>query len=125
MNDKSAAGSKSINRKLTLLGLPGAIIVLGLVIWQAVGMITRFNSSNNQVQLVKPQPDWSSPTVWRVSVKDAWNAVKAGDAIVVDTRDVEAYQILHIKGAVNIPATDMATRYTELDPDKWIITYCT
>jgi len=63
--------------------------------------------------------------VWRVRVKDAWQAAQQGDVVFVDTRDAESFARMHIPGAVNIPLAEMATRYQELDPNQWIITYCT
>jgi 3-mercaptopyruvate sulfurtransferase SseA len=60
----------------------------------------------------------------RISLTDAKKAFDAGDAIFVDTRAAEGFKIEHIKGALNIPAGEFETRYTELPKNKQIIAYC-
>jgi len=54
----------------------------------------------------------------RVSLVEAKAAHASGSAIFLDVRSPEAYQLDHIAGAINIPLG-------ELDPEQWIITYCT
>jgi 3-mercaptopyruvate sulfurtransferase SseA len=61
----------------------------------------------------------------RVSLEDAKAAFDSGTAIFVDVRRPEAYAASHIPGALSMPAIELADRLDELDPDQWIITYCT
>jgi 3-mercaptopyruvate sulfurtransferase SseA len=65
------------------------------------------------------------PEVNRVSVQDAKAAYDAGTAVFVDVRGDELYNTGHISGALSIADTEMDSRFTELDPNAWIILYCT
>ena len=60
----------------------------------------------------------------RISLEDAKKDFDSGKAIFVDTRAEAAFNVEHIKGAINIPAEDFKTRYTEVPKDKKIIAYC-
>ncbi len=65
------------------------------------------------------------PEVERVSVQDAKAAYDAGTAVFVDVRGDELYGTGHIPGALSIADTEMDSRFAELDPNAWIILYCT
>ena len=71
-----------------------------------------------------PQTDADVP---RISPAEALAAIESGDAIVVDTRNAEAYATSHIPGAVSIPVAEFEADPSSLplDKAKWIITYCT
>lgn len=61
----------------------------------------------------------------RVNATDLKKMVDAGQALIVDVRPASAFAEGHIKGAVNIPLSDFATRMGELPKDKYLATYCT
>ena len=61
----------------------------------------------------------------RVSLVEAKAAHDSGSAIFLDVRSPDAYQLDHIAGAINIPLGAIESRISELDPEQWIITYCT
>ena len=63
----------------------------------------------------------------RVPLKEAKLAIESGTAIVVDVRDLQAYQESHVAGAISIPLGTIESdpAAVELDKDQWIITYCT
>lgn len=63
--------------------------------------------------------------VERVTIEDAKAAFDAGTAVFVDVRGDDLYNTGHIPGAVSIAESEMESRFTELDPNAWIITYCT
>lgn len=65
------------------------------------------------------------PDVPRISLKDAKAAFDEKAAVFVDTRSEASWSVVSIPGAINIPSGEMETRYTELDPNDWIILYCT
>jgi 3-mercaptopyruvate sulfurtransferase SseA len=65
------------------------------------------------------------PEIERVSIADAKSALDAGLAVFVDVRIADAYNVNHIPGALNLPLGEVETRLGELDPNQWIITYCT
>jgi rhodanese-related sulfurtransferase len=50
--------------------------------------------------------------------------VDKGTAVVIDTRDAASYKANHIKGSINIPLNDVASRIGELPRDKMIAAYC-
>jgi len=67
----------------------------------------------------------SQDDVPRVTVDEAYEAVTRGEAILVDTRSFENYQAGHAVGAISLPVDEVEARLGELDPNKWVITYCT
>ncbi len=62
----------------------------------------------------------------RVSAQDAIQQQKDGSALIIDVRGTEAYQISHIKGALDINLTKLeAGDFQGLPNSKRIIAYCT
>ena len=72
-----------------------------------------------------PASDIPFPEVARVSLEDARAAHAAGTAVMVDVRDPASYAAAHIPGALSLPLASVEERLGELDPQAWIITYCT
>jgi 3-mercaptopyruvate sulfurtransferase SseA len=60
----------------------------------------------------------------RISLADAKKDFDAGNVTFVDTRAEVAFKEDHIKGAINIPAEAMDTRYKEIPTGKKIVAYC-
>ncbi|HXH71016.1 MAG TPA: rhodanese-like domain-containing protein [Pyrinomonadaceae bacterium] len=60
----------------------------------------------------------------RISLADAKKDFDAGKVVFVDTRAEPSYRTEHIKGAINVPAEAIQTRYTEVPKDKKVIAYC-
>lgn len=60
----------------------------------------------------------------RITLADAKKAFDAGNALFVDTRFADAYKLEHVKGAINIPANEIETRYKDVPKGKTIIAYC-
>jgi hypothetical protein len=71
-----------------------------------------------------PQTEADVP---RVDVDVAKSAFDAGQAIIVDVRNPEAYAASHIVGAISIPLDEVEANPIglNLDKEQWIITYCT
>jgi hypothetical protein len=65
------------------------------------------------------------PDIERVSLADSYAAFEQGQAVFLDVRFAESYAAGHIPGAVLIPEPEVPDRLGELDPNQWIITYCT
>jgi 3-mercaptopyruvate sulfurtransferase SseA len=84
-------------------------------------------------QLVRPAPApeptpvqaEGSQAVIRLSLEDAKAAFDQKTAVFVDVRDADSYAENHIPGALSIPLGELPDRLGELDPNSWIITYCT
>ncbi len=68
-----------------------------------------------------PDPADSAP---RISLAEAKQAFDEGNVVFVDTRAEVQYKQEHIKGAINVPAEAMETRYKEIPTGKKIIAYC-
>ena len=65
------------------------------------------------------------PDIVRVSLGNAKAAYDLKQATFVDVRDADSYANSHIPGAKSIPLAELENRLGELDPNAWIITYCT
>ncbi len=61
----------------------------------------------------------------RVGLGDAKAAYDLKQAIYLDVRDADSYASGHIPGALSIPLNNLEARLKELDPNAWILTYCT
>lgn len=61
----------------------------------------------------------------RIELREAWDAVQRGDAVIVDVRGPDQYRTSHIKDAIHIPEAEMVNRLAEIPMGKMIITYCT
>lgn len=61
----------------------------------------------------------------RINGEDARKALASGEALLVDVRGKESYDIEHAKGAISLPLSELPNRMGELPKDKKIITYCT
>ena len=67
----------------------------------------------------------STQEVTRLSLQDSIAAFDQVTAVFVDVRDAGSYASSHIPGALSIPLNELPDRLGELDPNAWIITYCT
>jgi rhodanese-related sulfurtransferase len=76
--------------------------------------------------MAEPAAGASDPaTSQRITVPDAYEIMRAGNGVLVDVRNADAYQYQRIPGALSIPLNEVSARAGELPQDKWIITYCT
>jgi hypothetical protein len=115
---------KNKSRKLfpVLLVVFGASLILGSIAW--IVWAGRAESTP------APEPTLAGqripyPDVPRVSVGDAKAAFELGNAIFLDPRGEPYYSQGHIPGALAISEEELEARLGELDPESWIITYCT
>jgi 3-mercaptopyruvate sulfurtransferase SseA len=105
--------------------LPILLIVLGAVVVLTAVIV----SLQPRAQTPTPQPlvseEESFPEVPRVSLEDALSANNTGSAVFIDVRDSSAYEAAHVPGSLSFPLSQLESRVKELDPNDWIITYCT
>ena len=114
---------KAKNFPVLLLAGGGLLLIVVAVI---LGLQSRTNQASPSAPVASSGYDEETyPEIERVSLKDAKAALDAGTAVFVDVRGVEAYNISHIPGSLSIPLAELESRLTELDPNQWIITYCT
>jgi ArsR family transcriptional regulator len=79
----------------------------------------------------QPQSGSSSPAIEvpgaipRVTLEESKAAFDNNAAVFLDVRSESSFAVSHIPGALSIPLADLEARLAELDPNLWIITYCT
>ena len=70
------------------------------------------------------QAEPSLESAKRIERTEAIKMVDEGKAVYVDVRPKDQYELGHIKGAINIPLSDLIAHIKDLPPHKYIITYC-
>jgi 3-mercaptopyruvate sulfurtransferase SseA len=103
--------------RLTVVGL--VLIILAALAF----LLLRPSAEPPSTQEVL-QPN-SPEAILRVNLPDAKLAYESRSAVFVDVRDESSFKNEHIPGALSIPLNDLPAREGELDPNAWIITYCT
>jgi 3-mercaptopyruvate sulfurtransferase SseA len=107
--------------RTTLLALTTAAVLLAACSGQAAA------PSPTAAPAAAPSPTAYSedlPEVPRVSLEDAKAAYLDHTAVFVDVRSTGEYEYRHIPGSINIYFGDLEQHLSELDKEKWIITYC-
>jgi 3-mercaptopyruvate sulfurtransferase SseA len=102
---------------LILIGAGALLLVVVLVVLAIQGVQAPLNTTT--------AGDIPNPEVPRIAVNEAYQAAQSEGAVIVDVRSQAAYEISHIEGSISIPVEDLQSRMGELDPQDWIITYCT
>ena len=60
----------------------------------------------------------------RISPEDALKLFKENKAVFIDVRSSDSYTNQHIRGALNIPRSQIIRRWAEVPVQKTVITYC-
>jgi 3-mercaptopyruvate sulfurtransferase SseA len=107
-------------RKRRNTNLNPLYILIGGGLLLIVAAVLLINRNNSVASEGIPYPE-----IARVSIQDAKTALESGEAVMLDVRSADAYRGRRIAGAVNIPLAELGTRIGELDPNQWIIPYCT
>ncbi len=118
---------RTSKRKQSNSTLPLIMIGVGVILI-IVFLAIRLSTGENQAQssnTPSTASDIPFPEIARVSLSDAKSALDNQSAVFLDVRDAESFAAGHIEGAVNIPYAELQNRLSELDPNQWIITYCT
>jgi 3-mercaptopyruvate sulfurtransferase SseA len=119
---KKARSQGSSLLPIALIG-GGVLLILGVLIWQAVSNTSAASPTPTTAQA--QQENIPYPEISRISIQDSRQALDQKQAVILDVRDSGSFSKGHIPGAINIPLTDLPNRTDELDPNDWIITYCT
>ena len=102
------------------------LIAGGLLLLLAAFLLMTQNGAGQPASTASSAHDEETyPEIPRVSLEDAKAAFEAGTAVFVDVRGADVFVMSHIPGSLSIPLAELETRLTELDPNQWIITYCT
>jgi 3-mercaptopyruvate sulfurtransferase SseA len=112
-----------INKRsfLPLLLVAGGLIIL---IGAVVGILVISGGDDSQRETI-PNQNIPYPEVARVELTNAKAAFDTGKAVFVDVRDQAYFENGHIPGAQSIPLDQLEQRLNELNPNDWIILYCT
>ncbi len=100
--------------------LPLVLLALGGLLLIALAVI----SLTQPPATTPPTPISDTRSVPRVTLEEAFQAYQKGQAVFLDVRSAESFDLLRITGAVNIPANELPARISELDKNAWIIPYC-
>lgn len=122
MPRKKAISPKQANPFPLIMAVGGGILLV-LALLMAISNNKPGSATSNSAPDI--QTSIPFPGVRRTSVEDAKEALDNGKAVFVDVRGDDVYAMSHIPGALSIPLEQLETRLNELDPQKWIITYCT
>lgn len=117
---RSSTRQSRMPRPALLLLLAGALLI---VVFAAISLGGRSGgpSAAPPALTLAPGPDG----VLRIELAEAEQLWRSGSAVFVDVRAPEDYAAAHIPGALSIPLWELPDRRGELDPQAWIITYCT
>ena len=100
------------------------------IILLSLALLTACNSAENKspsaAPALPPAADSKPPTdgVRRITVVELKDLLAKNEAMVVDVRNKEAFDMSHIQGAKLIPVADTLKHIDELPKDKLIVTYC-
>ena len=59
-----------------------------------------------------------------VPARELWQRVKQGLVTVLDVRPPEEYAQGHIRGAINVPVTELKKRLRQIPADQEVVAYC-
>src|SRR5262245_11361853 len=106
----------------------GGIFAVGLLLLNAACSMTKTTPvTTTAAQSAQQPPAAQSPAgqVPRITVDELKKLMADQQVVVVDVRSADAYNIGHIKGAINLPVDKIrAGDYKDLPRDKRVITYC-
>ena len=111
--------------------LPIALLLFATLACKALSQQTEATPTAISIATEAQPPKSGIPLteadVPRIDVKEAKAALDAGQAILIDVRNVDAYAESHAQGAISIPLEKFEFNIANLSLEKsqWIITYCT
>ena len=100
-------------------------IVLSAIVLAACNSSAKPTGSSQAPSQAPVQTDTTyADGVKRITIAEANQIIKNGQAFVVDVRNQAAYDAGHIPGAKLIPVGEILNHVNEMPRDKTIITYC-
>jgi 3-mercaptopyruvate sulfurtransferase SseA len=102
----------------------GVVLILGSVGWLVnTSRLAEAQRASLSAPVTSPRIPY--PEVQRVSLGDSKAAFDLKQAVFIDTRGEPYFSQGHIPGAIALTDDEVVARQGELDPNAWIITYCT
>lgn len=89
------------------------------------GSVTKLISQSKSPTPAPQQVHNPADDARRITAEELYKMYEENKVLIVDTRNDAAFKQSHIKGAILIPANEVASRLGELPKDKFIATYCT
>ena len=111
-----------MRRKKNRVLLP-FILFAAVLILTVFGLILSENIRRRQIE--NPGEYANQDEIPRLTAEEAYQAVAAGEAVLVDTRSESQYEAQRAATAINVPVNEVEERVPLLNPDIWYITYCT
>lgn len=108
---------KKTNSKKSLSSLIVGMVLIALA-------LTACAPTSSQAEPANPVVE-SPGEVQRVTLEESKAAFDSGEAVFLDVRSASSYATSHIPDALSIPLAELEARVDEIDPNLWIITYCT
>jgi len=102
----------------------GVALILGSIAWLVYSTRQSAARAASFTQAVST-PRVPYPDTHRISLQEAKASFDSGSAVFIDVRGEPYFSQGHIPGALSITENDLDSRLKDLDPSKWIITYCT
>lgn len=97
----------------------------------AVIALTACNSNEHPPKISQSAPSGTAPaplppgdSARRITTAELKAELARNNVLIVDVRGAAAYKQGHIKGAIQIPATEILAHIDQLPRDKTIATYC-
>jgi 3-mercaptopyruvate sulfurtransferase SseA len=104
---------------------------IGVAVLFAVFALTACNSNEHPPKLSQSQPPANVPAALppgdsarRITPAEVKAELASNNVLIIDVRGEAAYKQGHIKGAIQIPATEILAHVDQLPRDKMIATYC-
>lgn len=101
-----------------------ALLALVVSIVFIAALLTACAPTSSPTEPLNPAAE-APGEVQRITLEESKAAFDNGEATFVDVRTASTYEASHIPGALSIPLSELQERIGELDPNQWIITYCT
>lgn len=61
----------------------------------------------------------------RIEAQEAKRLFEKGEAIIIDVRSRDAWDMGHVEGALHFPLAELDARLSQLPKNKLIVAYCT
>ena len=107
-------------RPLASIVLTALLVVITLTACNSNERPAKISSTALPATAPLPQGDGAR----RITTAELIAEVARKNVVIVDVRGEAAYKQGHIKGAIQIPATEILAHIDELPRDKTIATYC-
>ena len=108
---------------LLLVGM-GIVLMLGSVIW-VISSSQKTSMTAAELPAPVSTPRIPYPDIPRVRLGDAKAAYDLNQAVFIDTRGEPYFSSGHIPGALSMTEDEIDARMGDLNPDAWVIPYCT